>query len=90
MARLRGSIRLSDKSRQEEKRRREAARKRGPSFLRKACGIGIIADVTSGGFYWEPTHNQWKMGVHIAEGCELPDLNKLVCYQHIYLGRINV
>ncbi len=60
------------------KKQKEAARKRGPSYLRKGFQLGQKANIIAGGFYEEPTHRRWCIACHVPKGRELPDLQAIV------------
>ncbi len=56
------------------------ARKSGLSILRKVDELGSSARVLSLVLYWEPTHKEYRLGAHVPEGWEIPDVNALVSF----------
>lgn len=62
----------------QDKRKKELARKRTTSAVSKAIQTGRLANIFSAYIFWNPTYRELQGGVHIPEGMDLPDLNKFV------------
>ncbi|KAM3526961.1 hypothetical protein MY4038_006577 [Beauveria bassiana] len=54
------------------KTQKETARKRGRNWLRKGAELGQKAEIICGGFFWDPTHHEWRVELHVPEGQEAP------------------
>ncbi|KAJ4307333.1 hypothetical protein N0V88_000716 [Collariella sp. IMI 366227] len=58
-----------------EKRRREKARKRGKSAMRKALETGRDCEIFTAFVYWNPTHRRLEGTVYLPEDVDLPNVN---------------